>query len=225
MPNLSVVIPVLNEEENLIRQKEFLERLIRQGHEVLIIDGESCDNSVAIANQIGCRTFSTKPSRGHQLHFGALQSNNEILLFLHADSYLSENATELISKSLEPDNNYWGRFKIKFTNSSYIFLIIAWFMNLRSSLTGIVTGDHAIFVNKASYFKCGGFPNWDIMEDIAFSKRMKTLSPPICLKEHVITSSRRWEKQGIISTILLMWKLRLMFFFGVPTEKLAKLYD
>ena len=224
MQNLSIIIPLLNEEENLKKQKESLELLIKQGHEVLVIDGGSNDNSTKIANQIGCRNITTYPSRGHQLHLGAVQSKNEILLFLHADTLLPPNAAELIFKSFERDNKHWGRFNIKFSSSSYVFSIIAWFMNLRSSLTGIVTGDHAVFVKKDSYIKCGGFPDWAIMEDIAISKRLKTLSHPVCLKEHVVTSSRKWEKQGIINTILLMWKLRLMFLFGMPAEKLAKLY-
>lgn len=224
MSYISIVIPVLDEEQNLIKQKKLLSYLIKQGHEIIVVDGGSRDLSMTIAKQIGCQTIATKSSRGYQLHSGALKSNNEILLFLHADTFLPNNAVELICKSLNTSSKHWGRFAIKFSNSSPVFKAIAWFMNIRSSLTGVVTGDHAIFTKRKSYFKCGGFSDFIIMEDISFSNRMKSLSRPICLPEYVVTSSRKWEKQGTLKTIFTMCKLRLLFFIGIPTEKLAKFY-
>ena len=224
MSHISIVIPVLNEEQNLKKQKEFLSHSIKQGHEVIIVDGGSCDTSIDVAKQISCNVVSTKPSRGHQLHIGALHSTNQVLLFLHADTLLPLDAAELICKSLKSTTKLWGRFNIKFSNPNYIFKLISWFMNLRSSTTGIVTGDHAMFIRRETYFKCGGFPDYVVMEDIAISKQLKILSGPVCLTEQVVTSSRKWEQQGVINTIVTMWKLRLLFYFGVPTEKLAKLY-
>ncbi len=224
MAIISVIIPVLDEEQNLTKQKTLLHDLIKQGHEIIVVDSGSCDASIEVAKQIGCQTFSSKPSRGFQLHLGAQQSSNEILLFLHADTILPADATNLICKSLKSSSKQWGRFTIKFSNSSFMFKIIAWFMNFRSAVTGIVTGDQAMFVRREAYFACGGFPDYIIMEDIAVSARLKHLSHPLCLPEKVISSSRKWEQQGTIKTIVTMWKLRLMFYFGASTEKLAKYY-
>lgn len=224
MTKLSIIIPVLNEDEILFNQQEAFRSLLNQGHEVIVVDGGSEDNSIEIANRIGCKTFVTRPSRGHQLHFGAEQSSNEVLLFLHADTLLPTNTPELINHALTPANKHWGRFNVRFSNTKLIFLIIAWFMNKRSCLTGISTGDQALFVKRESYFSCGGFPDFPIMEDIEISKRLKKISFPVCIPNEAISSSRKWDKQGVLKTILKMWRLRLMFFFGVSPDRLAKLY-
>lgn len=224
MAKLSIIVPVLNEEKFLARQQEKFKSFLNDGHEILVIDGGSKDKTMKIANLIGCKTFVTKPSRGHQLHFGAEKSNNEHLLFLHADTLLPSNAAELINHALTPANKHWGRFNVRFSNTKLIFLIIAWFMNKRSCLTGISTGDQALFVKRKSYFNCGGFPDFPIMEDIEISKRLKKIAFPVCIPNEAICSSRKWESQGVFKTIFKMWRLRLMFFYGVSTEKLAKLY-
>ncbi len=224
MPKLSIIIPILNEQVFLANHHEILKSLLSDGHEILVIDGGSTDNSVDIAKAIGCKTLKTKTSRGFQLHVGAKHSKNELLLFLHADTLLPTNAAELIYHALTPVNKHWGRFNVRFSNQNLIFQIIAWFMNKRSYLSGIATGDQAIFVKRKSYFSCGGFPDFPIMEDIEISKRLKKIAYPVCIPNEAIASSRKWENQGVIITILKMWSLRLMFFFGVPTEKLAKLY-
>lgn len=224
MHNLSFIIPTLNEEEFFIQQKLFLQSLLQQGHEVIVVDGGSIDKSVAIAKSIGCNCISTKPSRGYQLRTGAEISTYPILVFLHADTILPSSGIDSILKVMSTHNADWGCFNVVFANQKCIFKIIAWFMNKRSCLTGIVTGDHTIFVERSTYFDSGGFSDIPIMEDIEFSKRLKKYSRPVCLAETVITSSRKWEQKGIMRTILLMWKLRLFFFFGAPAEKLAKQY-
>ena len=224
MFKLSIIIPVLNEESFLEKQKKLLMCFIKEEHEVIAVDGGSTDKSVKIANEAGCKTFITKPSRGYQLHFGAEQSKHDLLLFLHADTSLPINMAELISSALAPVSAHWGRFDVSFSNSKLIFRVIAWLMNQRSRVTGIVTGDQALFVKRKSYFDCGGFPDYPLMEDIVISKHLKKISSPVCLPNKVITTGRKWEKQGVIKTITKMWGLRLMFFLGLSTEKLAKLY-
>ena len=224
MPKLSIIIPVLNEALFLSTQRDIFKSLISDGHEIIIVDGGSEDKSVQIARSVVNETFITKACRGYQLHFGAMKSNNDTLLFLHADSLLPEDAAILILDVLTQSNKHWGRFNISFSSTTPVFSIIAWFMNIRSCLTGIVTGDHAIFVSRDIYFKSGGFADITIMEDIDICKRLKKFSMPICLHDKVITSSRKWEAQGIIRTIFKMWCLRLLYFCGISTNRLEKLY-
>lgn len=224
MLKLSIIIPVLNEAQFLSRQKNLLKSLLREGHEIIIVDGGSKDKSVQIARSVMCETFVTKASRGYQLQFGATKSKNDTLLFMHADTILPKYAPSLISDALTKSDKDWGRFSVSFNNSSWIFSVIAWFMNKRSCLTGIATGDHAIFINRDIYISTGGFEDIPIMEDISISKRLKKFSMPICLPDKVITSSRKWEAQGIIRTILKMWILRMLYFCGISARKLEKLY-
>ena len=224
MQKISFIIPTLNEETFLNEQKAFFSLLIDEGHEIIIVDGGSKDNSLNIAKILGCKTISTKPSRGFQQHIGAEISINEILVFLHADTSLPSSALNSIKQALSMPNMKWGRFNVAFTNRKFIFKIIAWFMNKRSCLTGIVSGDHTLFVKREIYFDCGGFSDIPIMEDIDISKKLKKCSKPVCLTDKVITSSRKWEKNGVLNTIFLMWCLRFLFYIGIPAEKLAKYY-
>lgn len=224
MCKLSIVIPVLNEEKFLTVHKEALSSLLSGGHEILIVDGGSKDHSIEVARELGCRIFSTKASRGYQLHFGAERSRNEILLFLHADTLLPFNAIEVITRTLSMPGQYWGRFNVRFSNSKLVFRLIAWMMNKRSCLTGIVTGDHSMFIRRKCYFDCGGYSDIPIMEDVELSLRLKKIAAPVCLTDEVLASSRRWEQKGILNTVFTMWKLRLLFFFGEAPEKLVKHY-
>ncbi len=224
MYKLSIIIPVLDESLFFTKQQLYVEALLQQGHEIIVVDGGSTDNSVLAAEKLGCKCINTKASRGYQLHVGANASTYETLVFLHADTLLPLTATNSINTALDNLNASWGRFNVMFTNKKLIFRVIAWLMNKRSCITGIVTGDQTLFIKRKTYFDCGGFADIPIMEDIEFSKRLKKHSPPICLSENVITSSRKWEQQGVIKTIMLMWRLRLSYFFGASTEKLARQY-
>jgi hypothetical protein len=140
-------------------------------------------------------------------------------VFLHADCLLPPDAAKQIQKSLE--DRLWGRFDVEIDGRHPLLKVIACSMNLRSRLTGIATGDQAIFVRRQGF---DGFPEIALMEDVAFSRTMKRRGRPACLRARVRTSGRRWERRGVLRTVLLMWRLRLRYFLGADPDELARLY-
>lgn len=219
---ISIIIPVLNEEMNLARLGEHL-RTIAQQHEVIIVDGGSRDNTLHIAYQLTDAVIVSSPGRAVQMNSGAEIASGEVLLFLHADTFLPDDALEIIT-ALSAEKNYWGRFDVRLSSNRFVFRLIETLMNLRSCMTSIATGDQAMFIEKNLFQRVGGFPEIALMEDIEISRRLKKIAKPVCLKQKVITSSRRWENNGVVATVLLMWKLRLYYFFGMSPEKLKQLY-
>jgi rSAM/selenodomain-associated transferase 2 len=220
---LSVIVPVINEEMNLSRIAGCLRSVIEQGHEVIIVDGGSTDNTLTIAYDITDTIIISKKGRALQMNNGASVASGDVVLFLHADTLLPENVAEIIS-DVYVGENFWGRFDVRLSNEKYVYRLIECMMNMRSSLTSIVTGDQAMFFEKNLFDRIGGFPEIALMEDVEISRQLKKISKPVRLKSKVVTSSRRWETNGVVATVLLMWKLRLYYFFGVSPEKLSQMY-
>ena len=220
---ISVVVPVLNEEINLSRIASRLRSVREQGHEVIIVDGDSSDNTLTIAYEISDTVIISKKGRSLQMNSGASVASGDVVLFLHADTFLPENAAQIVADAFVGEN-FWGRFDVRLSNQKYVYRLIEQMMNIRSSLTSIVTGDQAIFVEKSLFDRIGGFPEIALMEDIEISSQLKKISKPVRLKHKVVTSSRRWEANGVVATVLLMWKLRLYYFLGVSPEKLSQMY-
>ncbi len=219
---VTIVIPVLNESativEHLLRLQEFRQR----GCDVVLVDGGSTDNTLKLARPHVDQALISEPGRARQMMSGAKYSNSDALLFLHADTRLPPQADSLIKDALE--TAFWGRFDVRLSGRHWMFPVIAWFMNKRSRLTGVATGDQAIFVRRSFFESEGGFRDIPLMEDIDLSKRLKAQYAPVCISTPLITSSRRWEENGILNTILLMWKLRILYFMGVSPEKLYRQY-
>jgi rSAM/selenodomain-associated transferase 2 len=159
------------------------------------------------------------------MNAGAALARGEILLFLHADSLLPGAADALIVENLQRTRRNWGRFDVAIAGRHPLLRLVERLMNLRSRLTGIATGDQAIFVTKSLFAAAGGYPEIALMEDIALSSRLKRFGPPLCLRHRVTASARRWEKHGVVRTILLMWRLRLAYWLGADPQKLALRYD
>jgi rSAM/selenodomain-associated transferase 2 len=221
---ISIIVPVLNEEDNLSNTLRHLQLFRHSGDEVIVVDGGSVDNTLALAHEAADAVIISKAGRALQMNSGAAVATGDVFIFLHADTVLPENASQLIS-SLGHKKKYWGRFDIRLSSNKIIYRLIEWLSNLRSRLSAIATGDQAIFVERELFNNIGGFPEIALMEDIAISRLLKKISRPVCIKQKVITSSRRWESNGVVATVLLMWKLRLLYFFGVSPEKLKQLYS
>lgn len=224
MPSLSIIVPVLNEGERIAATLDTLAPLRALGAEVVVVDGGSRDATVQRARLRADKVIPAPRGRASQMNAGAEKATGDILLFLHSDTRLPSDADHVLLNGLERSGRAWGRFDVEINSGNPLLRIVARMMNLRSRLTGIATGDQAIFVKRDAFQQVGGFPPIELMEDIALSKLLKRVSPPVCLHEQVVTSPRRWERRGVISTILLMWRLRLAYFFGADPKELAQLY-
>ena len=222
---ISFIIPCLNEEKNIHATLLPLQSLRQCGHQVILGDGGSTDNTRNIASPLCDKIINCEKGRALQMNSAAEFSSGDILCFLHADTLAPENIDTLISDALANSKNSWGHFNIKLSGKHWLFRIIESLINIRSCISGISTGDQGQFVYRSVFNKINGFKNIPLMEDIELSKCLKQKSRPACItKQPLITSSRRWEKYGITRTVLLMWSLRLKYFLGVPAEQLAKRY-
>lgn len=222
---LSIIIPTLNEATIIESSLQALCPLQQQGHEVIVVDGKSEDNTCAIAENFADKVITSKPGRSFQMNAGVNHASGDILVFLHADTRLPDNADTLIINGLASHKFFWGRFDIRLTGENILYRCIETLMNWRSKFTGIATGDQVIFIDKLSFKRVGGYPQLDLMEDIALCKKLQRISPPLCLTDQALTSTRRWEKNGILKTILLMWWLRLGYFFGRNPKHLMQDYQ
>jgi len=221
---LSIIVPVLNEADGIAGFLQALAPLRSQGVELILVDGGSSDGSLALALPWADAVIATAKGRAVQMNAGAAVASGEALLFLHADTWLPANAIEAIRSALE-QGACWGRFDVCIEGRSAWLRVLSFFMNWRSRLTGIATGDQAIFVTRQAFHSVGAFPVIDLMEDIALSMALKKLARPCCLSLRVRTSGRRWERNGLVRTMVLMWRLRLAYFLGADPNRLAHRYD
>ena len=219
--SLSIVMPVLNEAAGIEAALAALQPLRARGCEVIVVDGGSRDATPALAQPLADRVLSSSRGRAAQMNAGAAAARGNALLFLHADTRLPDGADALVRDAL-CGARVWGRFDVAFDGGA--LPLVALSMNLRSRLTGIATGDQAMFVTRDAFVAAGGFPPIALMEDIALSATLKRKSRPACLAARVTTSPRRWQTRGALRTVLLMWRLRLAYFFGVDPARLARAY-
>jgi rSAM/selenodomain-associated transferase 2 len=222
---ISVIVPVLDEARIIAAALDALRELRDAGHEIIVVDGGSRDGTAERAADLGASVVRAPRGRASQMNAGSREASGGVLLFLHADTRLPAGAAGLVAAGLGRTGRAWGRFDVRISARSPALAVVALMMNLRSRLTGIATGDQAIFVRRAAFEAAGGFPDIALMEDIALSARLRRVSRPLCVRARVTTSGRRWEKHGVGRTILLMWWLRLRFFLGASPEALARRYE
>ncbi|GAB6139858.1 TIGR04283 family arsenosugar biosynthesis glycosyltransferase [Methylosoma difficile] len=218
----SIIIPAVNEAASIVACLTALQ-VWRQRAEIIVVDGGSTDNTRELAQALAHQVLVSEKGRAKQMNLGARHACGEILVFLHADTTLPAQALELIAAALASQHQ-WGRFDVRLTGRPFLLGVVAFMMNQRSRLTGIATGDQALFMARQAFDQAGGYPDIALMEDIALSKALKRISPPANLNAKVQSSGRRWEHFGVVKTILLMWWLRLRYWLGADPALLAKLY-
>ena len=222
-PALSVVMPVLNEADGIEATLASLAPLRQRGVELILVDGGSTDATVARAQPWVDAARGAPRGRARQMTAGAAAARGGVLLFLHADTQLPPEADRLVLEAIAAGAQ-WGRFDVLITGRARMLRLVAAMMNLRSRLTGIATGDQALFVCREVFDTLGGFPDQPLMEDIELSRRLLRLAQPACLRERVATSGRRWETRGVWRTIFLMWCLRWRYWRGESAHRLAEAY-
>lgn len=220
--SLSIVVPVLDEAGTLPGQLSALAPLRAAGAEIVVVDGGSRDGTIEAANGAD-RIVGSGRGRARQMNAGAAAAHGDLLLFLHADTRLPADAWAVVRGALERGAR-WGFFGLAIAGRHPLLPVVAALATIRSRLTGIATGDQALFVTRELFECAGGFPDVPLMEDLALCARLRPIAPPARLKPHVTTSGRRWERGGVLRTVLLMWRLRLLYRLGVPPERLVTHY-
>jgi rSAM/selenodomain-associated transferase 2 len=224
MSRLSIIIPVLDEAAEIAEALAALAPLRERGAEIIVVDGGSRDGTLEAARPLAEVVITAPRGRGSQMNAGAAAAHGGMLLFLHADTRLPAGADRHVIDVLGRARRAWGRFDVTIAGRSPLLAIVAAMMDWRSRITGIATGDQAMFMTRAAFAQAGGFPDIALMEDIVMSRRLKAITPPACLAARVTTSGRRWDRDGVLRTIFMMWRLRLAFFLGVEPAHLARQY-
>lgn len=218
----SIIVPMLNEAAQLPDLFAHLLPYQRAGCEIIFADGGSEDGSANLAQLTGFKVVVTTRGRAQQMNAGAAQATGEVLLFLHADTRLPEGALRYLDAAMTTHN--WGRFDVCITGRVFMLRVVSRMINWRSRLTGVATGDQAIFVRRTTFEQLQGYASLPLMEDVELSKRLLRRSRPACIAACVMTSGRRWETRGVWRTILLMWRLRWAYWRGTDASDLASLY-
>lgn len=229
---LSVIMICLNEGDNVRRSLQVLSGWRERGAEIIVVDGGSSDDTIAQVTPLADCVVETSKGRANQLNAGAAEARGQILIFFHADTIAPLDGDQTLQKALatttsadSPQSLAWGRFDVRIQGQSFWLGMVATLMNLRSRLTGIATGDQALFMTREAFDAVGGFARQPLMEDIEICKQLRRLAKPICLRDTVVTSGRRWDTKGVWRTIFLMWSLRWRYWRGESAESIARDYQ
>jgi rSAM/selenodomain-associated transferase 2 len=222
---ISTIIPTLNEAATISDTLAALQPMRKRGHQVILVDGGSQDSTFSIAKPLVDLALCSSAGRATQMNAGAGVAHGDLLWFLHADTHIPVDTELLLEPLLRDCTKEWGRFDIRLSGNTLSLRIIERMMNWRSRLSGIATGDQGIFIYRDTFERIGGFSDMPLMEDVDISRRLKRASGmPLCLSHKLTTSSRRWEKHGVLPTIVLMWRLRLAYWLGASPTDLARQY-
>ncbi len=219
--SLSIIIPVLNEESVL---EGTFHPLAEGSHEMIVVDGGSRDGSVEIARRFTPHVLSAERNRGLQQHVGALRAQGEILLFLHADTLLPSNYYGEILRTLALPGVVFGAFRLRISGSHPWLRLVSHMANLRSRLLRLPYGDQALFMRRKAYFRVGGFRGLPLMEDVDLVRRLNRMGGFGLAGGQVLSSGRRWEREGLFYGTLRNWVILLRFLAGAPPQALVGRY-
>lgn len=222
---ISVIVPALNESAHIPATLSRLQSMRSRGHEVIVIDGGSSDDTPSLAGPLADRVITSERGRARQMNAGAAIAGGDIFWFLHADTLTPADADKQILAALVSAQYQWGHFGVVLPGNDLLLRLVARLMNLRSRFSGVATGDQGLFMTRSAFERIGGFEDIPIMEDIAASRALKRIARPVALRIPLQTSDRRWYRHGIIRTIATMWALRFAYFMGVPPWRLARYYS
>jgi len=223
-PRLSIIVPVLDEARLIADALQALTPFRQRGAEVIVVDGGSHDDTLELARPHADKAIAAPRGRAAQMNAGTTIATGDVLMFLHADTRLPPDADRHVREGLARSGRPWGRFDVAIAGDNPWLPIVAAAINLRSRLSGIASGDQAMFVRRDAFLAAGAFPDIPLMEDIALARTLKRAARPLCLAAKVTTSGRRWEQHGVWRTIVLMWRLRLAYYLGAEPARLARRY-
>ncbi len=224
MKGISIVIPVLNDAAALGRLFDDLDAVVGNEVQRIVVDGGSADESAELAQRRADLMVRTTRGRARQLNAGIARASGEWVLMLHADSRIDAHAWRALQRAIVAGGAVWGRFDVRLDGAHPAFRLIERMMNLRSRWSSICTGDQGIFARRDLLQLVDGIPDQLLMEDIELTKRLRRYAKPVCLATPLGASSRRWQRDGIVRTVMLMWWLRFRYFFGASPESLVRVY-
>jgi rSAM/selenodomain-associated transferase 2 len=221
---LSIIVPVLNEEAALAATLAAARAGLGPADEILVVDGGSEDRTVEVARRAGAQVLEGERGRGRQMNAGASHASGDVLLFLHADTHLPTRFRAEIEFAFSRPSVGWGRFDLEFDEGGPLLRLIAWLISRRSRLFRSATGDQAIFVRRSDFEALGGYREGHLFEDVDLVRRLRERGAMAIPAAPVVTSSRRWRSEGVLTTTVRMWSLKSLYLAGVPAKKLERFY-
>ena len=221
-PRISVIVATLNEQDHLPATLRGV--TLAPGDELIVVDGGSTDQTVAIAQQFTSQVLHSRRGRAVQMNWGARHAHGDILLFLHADTRLPAAGLETVRRALQ-DGAVGGAFRLAIMPPTPGLRLVAWGTNLRARFGRLPYGDQALFMPRQVFEALGGYDDIPFMEDVRMVQALRKRGRLMILPQAVYTSGRRWQRDGVFYTTVCNTVLITLYFWGVPPEKLQRWYE
>jgi rSAM/selenodomain-associated transferase 2 len=223
-PVLSIIVPVHNQARSIGATLHALKPFRDRNAEIIVVDGGSSDDTAMLARPFADQVIRSPGSLARQMNEGAKVASGFIFLFLRPETTLPPDADTQVMYGRSRDTAVWGRFDLRIRGRHMLLPLVARFLNWRSRLSGTAAGDQAIFVQRESFFRVGGFRDIPVMADVDLSRRLKAITPPICVSSRVTVPGDRYDRDGVWKTLRRMSAMRWRYRMGAKPEALAKRY-